>query len=288
MNPAFGRIESQIVKGRKSAILAEKSDFGFTLIELLVVIAIIAILASLLLPALSRAKSMGQFTKCRSNVRQLGLAIQMYVTDFGAYMDGTSSLDGRYDDAGYWNVDLFPYLGSGERKDYTNFVEISRYPGIFKCPTHKVGANSVRWAADRRYGFNWLTSYGFNQWGYALPEGRQHFGLGLMQLGGGSYSLPARAEQVKVPSDMISIADGFYVEYGSGVPEEWFILRHASYSAPPPNPVNRATQRHASRLSVLFCDGHVEAPTVNQLLFEQDPKWLRKWNRDNEPHFSWR
>src|SRR5690242_11204058 len=61
------------------------SPFAFALIELLVVIAVVAILAALLLPALARGKSQAHSAACKNHLRQMGLALQMYVNDNRKY-----------------------------------------------------------------------------------------------------------------------------------------------------------------------------------------------------------
>ena len=138
---------------------------AFTLIELLVVIAIIAILAGMLLPALSRAKGQAQAALCLNNLKQISLATFLYADDNNDQVPFAWWYNAAYDSADSNNFQtlLIPYVArlkftSGNTTETSDFAK-----NVFRCPT-RIKEN--HWRAYKNYpGFAnpWKISYAMSQ-----------------------------------------------------------------------------------------------------------------------------
>jgi prepilin-type N-terminal cleavage/methylation domain-containing protein/prepilin-type processing-associated H-X9-DG protein len=121
-----------------------KNKWGFTLIELLIVIAVIAILASLLLPAIHRVKQAAHAAACLNNLKQWGLATQMFAVDNGDLLPKDGSPNGTSLDEGWYN-DLPRVLGLASYKEMPWRTNANAHPGrsLWICPANPRRSNGI-------------------------------------------------------------------------------------------------------------------------------------------------
>ena len=221
----------------------------FTLIELLVVIAIIAILASMLLPALTQAKLLAGRTTCMSNLKQLGAATHNYAADNDGFPPTTQFDDSTNDYyRGHWLPQLAVYLGyKGDLSLLTNWGSksnsIDKAIKVLQCPTTWSTPSST---IGHSYGMNFTIVHGIRWW--ARPTMRQRR-IGQIPEASRFYMFSDAANyNVRLPRSLATYTSAAPTKHYS-YKNHYFGLNilmvdgHGNYFPPPkPNPTNSDVQ----------------------------------------------
>ncbi len=224
---------------------------GFTLIELLVVIAIIAVLAAILFPVFAAAREKARQAACLSNMRQIGMATQMYLQDYDEAFPqtkGHTTSQPQIDDAdgSLENPDIgsvfdliFPYTGQGSKQASAQFKQ-----QLYSCPSDPNPFDPQCPAVYNPGGPN-VTSY--------LVNGYFVWGLHLAAIGEPASTIEYAERRSTVVNNAPPYCDDIY--------HPWFDpavnpLTPAGTNEMDPRTGAIATQRHSGGSEYVFADGH--------------------------------
>jgi len=220
---------------------------AFTLIELLIVMAIIAILSAMLLPALTQSKVSAQRAACKGNLRQLGMAAELYWDDNGGNCFRLS--DGVTNSGTIW---WFGWLGPGPEEQRPYDLSVGKlFPYLNGSDVRLCPALNSKTAQFKLKATNVVFSYGYN----------------------GSLSTPTTlppicAGRIKHPTETALLADTAQVNdfqppasHSNPMIEEWYILDNPT-NYPGSSYYPHGHFRHLQRANVVFCDGHVGLETM--------------------------
>jgi prepilin-type N-terminal cleavage/methylation domain-containing protein/prepilin-type processing-associated H-X9-DG protein len=221
----------------------------FTLIELLIVITIIAILAGMLLPALSKAREAGRKALCVSNQKQVALAFMLYLDDYNESLltndNRPPPVDPKFMVWVFWNERLLPYV-----KGNQNTINVAQEWKVFTCPSFNDGGKDR--GRSYTYGFDCNAS----EWGSGQPGDG---GSAMVTENSESWNYPVFVmKNVKNPDDTVLTVDSYTTTSGYAnieSPIQTFLhhvtLWQAGYE-------NAAHMRHNKTCVSNFADGHVE------------------------------
>lgn len=207
----------------------------FTLVELLIVIAIIAILASMLLPALKRARAKAKEISCASNLSQIMKGISMYANDWDAWMPISTADGGNMNN---WKLEISEYMGVAA-SSISDYEPLNT--GVFHCPSFNP-PDDVPMSNWSGYGWNCSFSSSVRAFGYSDASD--------------SWRTRMRISSVTMPSETIVCGDT--TDWLSGATNYWDYsymvnpsINGASFA---PNPV--IGNRHSGGINAAWADGH--------------------------------